>query len=35
MASDSLGINLLADEIEKKGVQIFSCSGFIRIKRST
>lgn len=35
MASDSLGINLLADEIEKKGVQIFPCSGFIRIKRST
>jgi putative NIF3 family GTP cyclohydrolase 1 type 2 len=34
MASDSLGINLLADEVEKKGVQIIPCSGFIRVKRS-
>jgi putative NIF3 family GTP cyclohydrolase 1 type 2 len=34
MPSDSLGINLFADEVEKRGVQIFPCSGFIRVKRS-
>jgi hypothetical protein len=34
MASDSLGINLFADKVEQKGVEITPCSGFIRIKRS-
>jgi putative NIF3 family GTP cyclohydrolase 1 type 2 len=35
MPSDSLGINLFADEVEKRGVRIFPCSGFIRVKRSS
>jgi putative NIF3 family GTP cyclohydrolase 1 type 2 len=34
MASDSLGINLFADRVEEKGVEITPCSGFIRVKRS-
>lgn len=34
MASDSLGVNLLADRVEQKGVEITPCSGFIRVKRS-
>jgi len=33
MASDSLGMNLYLDEIEKKGVEIIPCSGLIRVKR--
>lgn len=33
MASDSLGINLFMDEIEKKGVKVIPVSGLIRIKR--
>jgi len=33
MSSDSLGVNLLLDEIEKKGVEIQPFSGLIRIKR--
>lgn len=33
MASDSLGINLLADQVEAKGVDITPCSGFIRVRR--
>ncbi len=33
MASDSLGMNLLLDEIEKKGVEIIPTSGLIRVKR--
>ncbi len=33
MASDSLGMNLLLDEIEKKGVEIVPVSGLIRVKR--
>jgi hypothetical protein len=33
IASDSLGFNLLLDEIEKKGVEIIPTSGLIRIKR--
>ncbi len=33
MASDSLGMNLFLDELEKKGVEIIPCSGLIRIKR--
>lgn len=34
MASDSLGMNLLLDEIEKKGVKAVPVSGLIRVKRS-
>lgn len=33
MASDSLGMNLFLDQIEKKGIEIIPCSGLIRIKR--
>jgi len=34
IASDTLGLNLLLDEIEKKGkIKIIPCSGFVRIKR--
>jgi putative NIF3 family GTP cyclohydrolase 1 type 2 len=32
-ASDSLGMNLLLDEIEKKGVKIIACSGLHRVSR--
>jgi putative NIF3 family GTP cyclohydrolase 1 type 2 len=35
MASDSLGLNLFLDELEKKGVKIVPMSGLIRIKRGT
>ena len=34
IASDSLGMNLLLDGIEKQGVEIVPCSGIIRHKRS-
>ncbi len=33
MSSDSLGMNLFLDELEKNGVEIVSCSGLIRISR--
>jgi putative NIF3 family GTP cyclohydrolase 1 type 2 len=34
IASDTLGLNLLLDEIEKKGeLDIIPCSGFVRIRR--
>lgn len=33
IASDSLGMNLFLDELEKKGVEIVPCSGLIRVKR--
>ena len=33
MSSDSLGINLIADEWEKKGVEVVPCSGLIRVSR--
>ncbi len=33
MSSDSLGINLFLDELEKRGIEIIPCSGLIRIKR--
>lgn len=33
MSSDSLGMNLLCDELEKRGVEIVPCSGFTRISR--
>ncbi|MCX8095139.1 MAG: NGG1p interacting factor NIF3 [Caldisericia bacterium] len=33
MSSDSLGLNLLLDELEKKGIKIETFSGLIRVKR--
>jgi len=33
MASDSLGMNIFLDELEKKGIEIVPCSGLIRISR--
>ena len=33
MSSDSLGLNLYFDELEKKGVEVIPCSGIIRVKR--
>lgn len=33
MASDSLGMNLFLDELEKQGVSIIPCSGLIRVTR--
>ncbi len=33
MASDSLGLNLFLDEVEKKGVKVVPVSGLIRVKR--
>jgi putative NIF3 family GTP cyclohydrolase 1 type 2 len=34
MASDSLGMNLLLDELEQKGLEIITLSGLTRIRRS-
>lgn len=34
MASDSLGMNLFLDEIEKKGIEIVVCGGLIRVSRN-
>jgi len=34
MASDSLGMNLFLDELEKKGIEVVPVSGLIRVKRS-
>lgn len=33
MSSDSIGLNLFLDELEKKGIEIVPCSGLIRVKR--
>ena len=33
ISSDSLGLNLLLDKIEDKGVKIIPCSGLIRVRR--
>ena len=33
MASDSLGLNIIMDELEKRGIKIIPCSGFIRYSR--
>ncbi len=35
MASDSLGMNLILDELAKEGIQITTCSGLIRFSRLT
>lgn len=34
MSSDSIGVNLFLDELEKKGVKVTANSGLIRVKRS-
>ncbi len=34
MSSDSLGVNLFLDELEKQGIEIVPCSGFTRISRT-
>ncbi|MEK7062251.1 MAG: NGG1p interacting factor NIF3 [Patescibacteria group bacterium] len=34
ISSDSLGMNLFLDELEKRGIEIISASGLIRVKRS-
>lgn len=34
MSSDSIGMNLLMDELEKKDVEILNCGGFIRVSRA-
>ena len=33
MSSDSLGMNLLMDDLEKAGIEIIPCSGFTRVSR--
>ncbi|MDP2930401.1 MAG: NGG1p interacting factor NIF3 [bacterium] len=33
ISSDSLGVNLFLDELQKQGIEIVSCSGMIRIVR--
>ena len=33
MSSDSLGLNLLLDELETLGIEIIPCSGYIRYRR--
>ncbi|MBI4743485.1 MAG: NGG1p interacting factor NIF3 [Actinobacteria bacterium] len=33
MSSDSIGLNLIFDKLEEKGVSIIPCSGFNRVKR--
>ncbi|MCL6558528.1 MAG: NGG1p interacting factor NIF3 [Firmicutes bacterium] len=35
MASDSLGMNLFLDELEKRRVKVLTCSGLVRCKRFT
>lgn len=34
MASDSIGMNLMLDELEKKGIEIVPCGGLIRVSRN-
>lgn len=34
MSSDSVGMNLFLDELEKHGVKVIPCSGLIRVKRT-
>ena len=33
MSSDSLGMNLFIDELEKQGIEVVACSGFTRFSR--
>ncbi len=34
MSSDSLGMNLFLDQLEKKGVEVIPCGGLIRVSRN-
>jgi len=34
ISSDSLGVNLFIDELEKQGIEIVPCSGFTRVSRT-
>jgi len=34
ISSDSLGMNLFLDELEKKGIEVVPCGGLIRVKRT-
>ncbi len=34
MSSDSLGMNLFLDELQKEGIEVIPCSGLIRISRA-
>lgn len=34
IASDSLGLNIVMDELEKKGIEVIPCSGYIRYSRN-
>lgn len=34
MSSDSIGMNIILDELEKQGIEIIPCSGMIRISRA-
>ncbi|MFA5359156.1 MAG: NGG1p interacting factor NIF3 [Patescibacteria group bacterium] len=34
ISSDSLGMNLFLDELEKKGIKLIPCSGLIRVSRN-
>jgi len=34
ISSDSLGMNLFLDELEKRGIEIIPCSGLIRVSRA-
>ncbi len=34
MSSDSLGMNLFLDELEKKGIEVMTCGGLIRVSRN-
>lgn len=34
MSSDSLGVNLFLDELEKEGIEIVACSGLTRVSRN-
>ncbi len=34
ISSDSIGVNLFLDQLEKKGMEIISCSGLIRVLRN-
>src|SRR3989338_478135 len=33
ISSDSIGINLFLDDLEKQGIEIIPCSGLVRVKR--
>lgn len=34
ISSDSIGVNLFLDELEKRGIEIIPCSGLIRVSRN-